>query len=85
MLPVGLYPDACVVEPGTRKRIEREGGPVEEQNACCPHGLDLGFVVREQEEERISEADLRQRVFECEIRLFGMRAAEEDAEKNEPK
>ena len=67
--PVGRHADRRVVEAGGRQRIERERRPVADQDHRQRDPLARAAGTRQQEQERVAQADLRQRVLEREVGL----------------
>ncbi len=67
--PVGADADGRGIESRRRQRIERERGPVADEDERGGHELGADAGPAEQEEEDVAEADLRQHVFEREVGL----------------
>ena len=65
------------------RRVERPRQPIADQDDGERGPLHARRSQSEQEEERIAEADLRQRVFEGEVRLPASDRAQEDAERDQ--
>ena len=81
--PVGGDADARVVEVRPRQRIRHERDPEAHQNHGEDCGLDAHRYERQQEQERVAEADLGQRILERPVRLRPLERSQEDAEQHQ--
>ena len=83
MRPVRAYSHLRVVEVRTGQRIEHERRPKADQNRCERHDLHAQRRERQQEEERVAQTNLRERVFERPVGVRPFERAQEDPEEDE--
>ncbi len=81
--PVGGHADARVVEVRARQRIRDERGPEADQDRDEHRRLDAQRREGEQEQDRVAEADLGERVFEGPVGLRPFERSQEDAEQDQ--
>src|SRR5579863_8614117 len=83
MMPITGNPDCRIVEARPGSRIERPGQPVPKEDGAERNPLIAHGAKGQQEEERVSQADLRERVFEGEVGLAAVEGAKKDAQGNQ--
>ena len=81
--PVGAHADGRRVEPSRRERIQSKGRPVADEDDSGGGQLNSRFRPREQKQEDVAKADLRQHVLEGEVGLRPVLRPQEDAERHE--
>ena len=69
VLPVRRHAHGGIIEAGPGRRVERPRQPIAEQNRAKSDPLPARAAEREQNRERIAQANLRERVFKGEIGL----------------
>src|SRR3954469_4867974 len=81
--PVGRHADLGVIEIRPGQWIESKGTPERDEDRGKHGDLHAQGRKREQEQERVAHADLRQRIFERPVRLLTLEGAKEDAEEDQ--
>src|SRR5215208_919171 len=83
MRPVRPYADLGVIETSRGQGIENERAPESNQDRQEHRDLNSQRRKREQEQEGVAQADLRERVLECPVGLRPPERAQEDAEQDQ--
>ena len=83
MRPVGGNADGLPVKSGARHWIERPRQPVAVEDHGQRDPLPARLAEAQQEQERIAQADLRQRVFKGEVGARAVHRAQEDAQRDQ--
>src|ERR1039457_5669309 len=83
MVPVRWNSYGSVIETGPRSRIERPCQPIAEEEGAERGPLPTWTAMSKQEGERVSQADLGERVFKGKVRLRAACGTQEDPEGDE--
>ena len=83
MRPIRRHADLRVIKVRPRHRIQRPRQPVADENHRQRRPLHSCAAQTKQEQQRIAQADLRQRVFEGPVRLRLAHRAQEDAQQDQ--